>query len=233
MRRRPLEALVQGLATALPGPADLPATTPATVDAPRTLGLVPIDGVRTGSMVLRTLGGRLAEDGERVLLVDLSTSGALTGAAAGVTPVDTPGSGSLTLVRPEGDPALATGPRRVAQGRAVAGEVTRGVGAGQVAELWEGSDVVLVLVEVDPGLDLGLLPTWVERIVPVVTAGRANLELLGTVAALVAGAGVELPFALLERADRRDWMLGHPAPDPDERASEPVHDPAVKAVRAR
>ena len=61
-----------------------------------------------------------------------------------------------------------------------------------------------------------------NRIVPLVTAGRANGELLSTIAGLVAQAGLEMPFALLEGADRSDQTLGQPAPmaeDHDELAA--------------
>ncbi|MFW5473898.1 hypothetical protein ACOCJ5_11375 [Knoellia sp. CPCC 206450] len=227
MRERPLEALVHGLATALPGPSDLPATT-APHAPPATLGLVPIDGVRTAATVLRTLGRRLADGGARVLLVDLSTSGALVSGRVRTEEVETHGPGTVTLVRPKGDPALAVGPRR--------GRWPRPVAAGvddDVTGPWAESDVVLALVEVDPGLDLGLLPSWVERIVPLVTAGRAGRELLTTVAALLEESGVELPFALMERADRRDWMLGHPSTDVGRPPTEQPSDPAIKVVHSR
>ena len=69
-----------------------------------------------------------------------------------------------------------------------------------------------MLVEVDPGIHLDIVRTWVNRIVPLVSAGRANAELLSTIAGLVAEAGLEMPFALLEGADRSDQTLGQPAP---------------------
>jgi hypothetical protein len=229
---RPLEALVQGLAAALPRPSEVSSKTLDPGGAPRTLGLVPVDGVETGATVLRTLAARLAEGGERVLLVDLSTARALTTRAADPTSqLDTPGPGTVTLVRPEGDPVLAVGPRRptgMGTPPASAHDADE-----RVSDLWGRSDVVLALVEVDPGLDLGLLPTWVGRIVPLVTAGRAGAELLTTVATLLEESGVELPFALLERADRRDRALGHPPSDVEEPQTVLPHDPAIKAVRSR
>jgi hypothetical protein len=57
-----------------------------------------------------------------------------------------------------------------------------------------------------------MVQTWVNRIVPLVTAGRVNRELLSTIAGLVTQAGLEMPFALLEGADRSDQTLGQPAP---------------------
>ena len=66
---------------------------------------------------------------------------------------------------------------------------------------WKDADLVLALVEVDPGFDLDILRTWVSTVVPLVSAGRASGELLSTIAQLVTEAGIDMPFALLEGAD--------------------------------
>ena len=68
------------------------------------------------------------------------------------------------------------------------------------------------MVEVDPGIDLDIVRTWVTRVVPLVSAGRASRELLSTIAGLVEKSGLEMPFALLEGADRSDQTLGQPTP---------------------
>ena len=88
---------------------------------------------------------------------------------------------------------------------------------GELGAAWNEADLVLVLVEVDPGIHLDILRTWVNRVIPLVTAGRANSELLSTIAGLVAQAGLEIPFALLEGADRSDETLGQPAPTAEDR----------------
>ena len=88
---------------------------------------------------------------------------------------------------------------------------------GVLGAAWDEADLVLVLVEVDPGIHLDSVRSWVNRIVPLVTAGRANGELLSTIAGLVAQAGVEMPFALLEGADRSDQTFGQPAPMAEDR----------------
>ena len=59
--------------------------------------------------------------------------------------------------------------------------------------------------------------TWVNRLVPLVSAGRADRELLTTIAGLVAETGLEMPFALLEGADPSDQTLGQPAPITEDR----------------
>ncbi|MFW5469136.1 hypothetical protein ACOCJ4_03730 [Knoellia sp. CPCC 206435] len=240
LRRRHFEALVQGFETALtPRSANaaddsrLPAVASDVVEArsgPTTsLGLAAIDREVTGAAVVRGLADRLVDHGVRVLLVDLTASGALAGRKAVGTSQGRPDRpGLLRIHRPQGDPALASGPRRSGRHR----NPTPG-GPGPLDEAWDQVEVVLALAEVDPGLDLDILPTWVDRIVPLVSAGRANRELLSTIATLLIETGVDLPFALLEGADRADWTLGHPATPVDRPASEPLDGPtAIQAVQS-
>ena len=118
------------------------------------------------------------------------------------------------VFRPEGDPALAPGPRRSGRRPAAPPEEL-----GELGVVWSEAEVVLALLEVDPGIDLDILGTWVARVVPLVSAGRASRELLTTIAALIEEAGPELPFALLEGADRTDRTLGHPEPVVEEPAT--------------
>lgn len=217
-RQRNLEALVQGLESALPprltnGPR--PGSNrnghrrPGNRSTPTTLGLAAVDRAHAAAAVLRAAGDRLAERGVPVLLVDLSSTGALATRPGLSEPADAAAAGPR-VYRPEGDPALSYGPRRSR------GQPERDLGdLGELAAAWDEADLVLVLVEVDPGMHLDILRTWVNRIVPLVTAGRANGELLSTIAGLVAEAGLEMPFALLEGADRSDQTFGQPAPVED------------------
>lgn len=212
-RRRNLEALVQGLELALP-PRPMTSTPQqgakrghrpaAKRSGPTTLGLAAIDRADTGTVVVRAAADRMAERGVAVLLVDLTTSGALS-ASPGLStaPGETPGSPQV--YRPEGDPTLAAGPRR--SGRRPAPEPEE---LGELGPAWDEADLVLALVEVDPGIDLDIVRTWVNRIVPLVSAGRASAELLSTIAGLAKRSGLEMPFALLEGADRSDQTLGYP-----------------------
>jgi len=153
----------------------------------------------------------VAARGATVLLVDLSASGALAGTAPGLSDAADGGAGPRTY-RPAGDATLALGPRR--SGRRPAHELED---LGELGEAWEDAELVLALVELDPGIDLDILRTWANRIVPLVSAGRAGRELLTTVAGLAAQTGLDMPFALLEGADRSDESLGHATPLPEER----------------
>ncbi len=221
-RDRPLELLVQGAEAALPShlvaPVSAAPRTTSRRTGPTTIGLVAIDHTVAAALVLDTLGRRLAERGASVLLVDLSASGALS---AVTVDDDEQADGPVPQrFRPDGDPALATGPRRGARAS------TPGKDAlGPLGELWSEAQVALVLIEVDPGTDLSILRTWVNRVIPLVTAGRASAELLGTVSTLVKDAGLDLPFALVEGAERSDRTLGRPATGADD-------GPAPQAVQS-
>lgn len=198
---------------------------------PMTLGLAAIDRAETGAVVLRTLADRLVEEGSHVLLVDLTASGALTRRRGSASEGEQPaGRGTLTHFRPDGDPALTPGPRPGGHHRVSPPE--RG---DVLAGRWESADVVIALVEVDPGLDLDVLVTWVEQIVPLVSAGRASRELLETLSSLLTETGVAVPFALLEGADRSDRTSGRPDPSSDDPADTSAQDAGtgVRAVQSR
>jgi hypothetical protein len=79
--------------------------------------------------------------------------------------------------------------------------------------------VVLVLVQVDPGIDAENLATWVPQVVPLVTAGLSTPELLETTGELVRAAGLSLPFVLMIGSDVTDQSVGLTGPshaDPSE-----------------
>ena len=221
-RRRNFEALVQGMESAVPPRLRSGAPHGGTGghppvkrrSGPTTLGLAAIDRTDTAAAILRATGERIADRGVPVLLVDLTSTGALSAAPGLSASLGEPGT--PRVYRPEGDPAFTSGPRRYARRPVLELEELGVLGAA-----WNEADLVLVLVEVDPGFDLQVLRTWVSAVVPLVSAGRASGELLSTIAGLVAEAGLDMPFALLEGADRSDQTLGRPAPiieDPSELA---------------
>jgi hypothetical protein len=212
-RSRNLDALVRGLESALPAriasperhrDPDRPRSSRRS--GPTTLGVAAIDRGEATAAVIRTLGLRVSTRGVPVLLVDLSASGALT-TTPGLSAASDGDGPVLRTFRPDGDPTLASGPRK--SGRRPAPDPRE---LGELAQAWDDAQLVLALVELDPGIDLDLLRTWVNRIVPLVSAGRAGGELLTTIGALVEQAGIEMPFALLEGADPSDESLGHAAP---------------------
>ena len=217
-RRRNLEALVQGLELALP-----PRLTTGTPhrgtprrghrpagkrSGPTTLGLAAIDRAdtrRPSSCAPPPTGWR--SEASRSSWSTSPPPGPCRQRAPVSRRRRTQAPGSPRVFRPEGDPTLAPGPRR--SGRRPAPDPEE---LGELGPAWDEADLVLALVEVDPGIDLDIVRTWVNRIVPLVSAGRASGELLSTIAGLVEKSGLEMPFALLEGADRSDQTLGQPAP---------------------
>lgn len=127
-----------------------------------------------------------------VFMVDLTGRGHLADSAGG----------QAIVHQPSGIPEVARGPR--------------GAGLGATVDLpgdswradWDAADVVLVLAEVDPGIEVRHLSTWVDRVVPLVTAGAATAELLSTTGDLIREAGFELPFAMMVGCDVTDQSLG-------------------------
>jgi capsular polysaccharide biosynthesis protein len=216
-RRRNLEALALGLQAAL-GPRFRTAPPvrgaagghrpPAPGCRPTTLAIAAVDRADTCAVVVRSLAERLAHSDVRVLLVDLTTSGALAGTdVTGLIEGRVDWWSTPAVFRPDGDPVLAAGPRGTDRRPAPSPD-----DLGDLGTLWEGADVVLALVELDPGIDLDLLGTWASQVVPVVSAGRATGELLAAIAAFVEESGLDMPFGLLEGADRSDRSSGHPEP---------------------
>jgi hypothetical protein len=111
-------------------------------------------------------------------------------------------------LRPAGDAPLSRGPRKGARRHSAPSDP---LGDLLRAE-WDDADLALILVEMDPGLDIDTLTTWTSRIVPLVSAGRASRELLRTVAGMVASAQLDMPFALVEGVDRSDETSGTAEP---------------------
>jgi hypothetical protein len=169
------------------------------------VALVAIGNVHAAADVVGAAAARLRESGATVFVVDLTKGGVLAhrSAAEAGTPAAGGGAGHASgVLRPTGIPELATGPRG---GTPLAlvdleGDTWRSE--------WESADAVLALLEVDPGIDVDHLATWVDRVVPLVTAGGCTAELLSTTGDLVREAGLGLPFAMMVGCDATDESLG-------------------------
>jgi capsular polysaccharide biosynthesis protein len=219
-----LEALVRGLESViLDESGSAQRGGPAAADrshGPVTVGLAAVHNADVGALVVLALATRLQALGVSVFLVDLSESGAMATArsedahptwAGGHDPVDAP-----AVFRPSGIPGMSRGPGGATRGAVVDLREEEQLRAG-----WDKADLVLALVEIDPGLDVENLTSWVDSVVPLVTAGRSSAELLGTIGELVRAVGLELPFAMMVGADRTDESLGLPDA-PETRQDRPV-----------
>jgi capsular polysaccharide biosynthesis protein len=196
-RRRDLEALVYGLGSAiLPGGLRPELATPGGTPAPHaaSVGVAAVGGnAEVAAAIITAVASHLRVYGLSVFLVDLSATGALVRRM--------PRADASSVFRPTGVPGIAIGP-----------DGTRAVSALPVGhplrESWEGADVVIALVEVDPGLDVENLRSWVDQVIPLVTAGASTAELLETTAELLRAAGLAVPFAMMVGADDSDQSLG-------------------------
>jgi capsular polysaccharide biosynthesis protein len=234
---RDLDALVHGLTLTLPrhGGTTLTdiAATPrraAGVDArPSGVALAAINNPRAAAVVLGALAVHLRGLGQAVLLVDLSPSGALAdhmssqrsgrGWARRATADDRLASSlgpDPMEFRPDGAVGLARGLRGAPA--APLGELPKDQ---ELQAKWAAADIVLVLADVDPGLDAENLRSWVTQVVPLVTAGLSSPELLQTTAELIRAAGLDLPFAMMVGSDDTDESLGLVDSDIAERAAAP------------
>ena len=226
-RERDLQALVHGLESAVaPRPLPQGSKAPAASRAATRKRAGPADGVALAAIgnapfaaaVIDALARRLCRLGRSVFLVDLSVSGALThrlspmgGQSGRVDPTehaqvlvaDAGAAPTPSVFRPAGVAELARGPRGAARGAVTdlpVGDPSRAA--------WDAADVVLALVEVDPGIEVAHLGSWVDQVVPLVTAGRSSAELLETTAELIRAAGLTLPFAMLVGSEDSDESLG-------------------------
>lgn len=223
-RNHDLEALVHGLTGAVL-PADKAGagrqgawTVGSARGAGQGLALAAVGNARVAASLLASLAAHLQGLGLTVFLVDLSASGALAAH-------DARSGAQLGVFRPAGVPGLARGPRRGDAKTAVTLAVPDGW-----HERWEAADVVLVLAEVNPGIDAENLTTWVSQVVPLVTAGQSTPELLETTAELVRAAGLALPFALMVGSDDTDESLGVTGSS-DNGSSEPEAEPTASIGR--
>jgi hypothetical protein len=197
-----------------------PAATAGGPPAPKGVAVAAIGNAPAAAVIIAGLDTQLRSHGLSVFLVDLSVSGALVRQGAGTRSsghrADShgrdhgKGSGSegsvrqtSSVFRPGGVPGLARGPRGAAPGA-----VTELPVEDPHWAMWEAADVVLALVEVDPGIDVDNLRSWVDQVVPLVTAGVSTAELLETSADLIRAAGLTLPFAMMIGADDADESLG-------------------------
>jgi capsular polysaccharide biosynthesis protein len=174
-------------------------------EKPARLVVATVGDATDGELAVGSLGAAVAAGGASILLVDLAQPGNLGGHLdraldRAESPIETP-----TLLRPSVLPQLAEAPYGVPGGTAglVPADDPR-------RKAWDDADVVVVLAEIDPALDLEHLATWSNSVVLLVRAGQSSAERLRTAAELIRSAGMELLFAVLIGSDSTDESLGLP-----------------------
>jgi hypothetical protein len=217
-----LEKLVHGLESAIIPPTGWSPTATSTTSSrhqtQKSIAVAALDNEPAGAALIEALQARLETLGRSVFVVDLSASGVLAQRSeAGIVRTR---QMAAQVYRPRRAPGLARGPVDTSPHAII--DLPR---TGALRSAWDGADVVVALVHVDPDLVVTNLRTWVHQVVPLVTAGRNDAEYLETVSEIIRASGLDLPFAMMLGTDPRDTSLGVPEQrrlEEHERAQDPV-----------
>ena len=158
----------------------------------KTLLVVAMDDLTVPAAALAILGKRLADDGESVLVADLTDEGLL---ARGIEDlwIDRPAladrsEGSLQVFTPTPD------------------DLNEVVEPPWVATT-DGVDAVLVLTRIDPAKGAWHL-SWAKQAVVSVTAGCSSAQRVSSTAVLLRAAGIAIRSGVLIGADPEDESIG-------------------------
>lgn len=171
------------------------------------LGVVAIDSVEPAAVFVAYLAARLAKEGTRVGITDLSRGARLArligardrGASTGkITGAVWP----ISVLVPDEFPS---GPEELGRSGDLPLDSLFGDGPDKMPASVE---VVLVLATLDPALGAAQLATWADEVVVVVTTGRSSALKLHTNAEMIRAAGCRLDSALLVGTDSDDDSLG-------------------------
>jgi capsular polysaccharide biosynthesis protein len=181
------------------------------------LTVVAADDVRATSAALASLATLCAEQGQRVVLADLSgraRAARLLGARGpGVHQVQA-GEAQLVVAVPDPGNPVPTGPFTTDHS-AGPGERPAGGSVGSsprastdVIDACRSADLVLSLATVDPATGAEHLATWATDAAVVITAGRSDLTTIHSIGELIKVAGLRLAFGVLAKADKADESFG-------------------------
>jgi capsular polysaccharide biosynthesis protein len=185
----------------------------STKERPVKLAVVPADDPAVAALALVALAISLAEQGRKVMLVDL---------ARGVPAADllgrkSPGVGkvraqeaSLMLAVPNADEIAPKAPADLGSPTA-----RRSAFGDEIAAAYASVDVLLTLCTLDPARGADHLATWANRAVVVVTGGRSSWTKLQATSEMLRVAGLSLSSTVLVGADESDESLGSLGPGPD------------------
>ena len=201
--------------------AHLRETLPRGDTRPAALAVVAVGDTQGPALSLISLALSYAQEGQRVMLADLSHGSS----AARLLGVRQPGIGTVTVdgahlvVAVPGD-EVALGPLlpAVSPGQQPDPELS---GAAASA------DILLTLVQLDPSLGGEHLPTWARTAVIMVTAGQSSWTKIHAAGEMTWLAGTKPVSAVLLDADKTDESLGAARPAtaparPDPRLAAPA-----------
>lgn len=196
-RKRDKRRVVDHLSNAVPGPASGTAA----------LAVVAVDDTPTVAQLVISLAVKGVEQGNRVLLADLSEgrqAARLLGLGQhGLTEASSSGVQFMVEV-PGPDDIAPVGPYRDGT---VSGKDGDAVDEA-LAQAATSADLVLTLATLDPATGGEHLRTWAASAVAVVTAGGATSEEIRAIGDMVRAGGLRLESAVLVGADASDASLG-------------------------
>jgi capsular polysaccharide biosynthesis protein len=169
------------------------------------LAVVAVDNAQVAALALVSLAVSCAEEGEQVVVADLS-SGAhaahLLGAKnPGIRTVSVNGT-RLVVALPDRDDVVPVGPLHLTSPQAQPPPATK------LAAACASADLLLTLVTLDPSLGGEHLATWATDAVVMVTAGQSSWTKLHAVGEMIRLAGTRLVSAVLVETDKTDESLG-------------------------
>ena len=185
----------------------------STKDRPVRLAVVAADDPAVAALSLVALAMSFAEQGRKVMLVDLAhgmpVADLLGRKSPGVGKVRAQ-EASLMLAVPNADEIAPRAP--VDPGSATA---RRSAFGDEIAAAYASVDVLLTLCTLDPARGGDYLATWADRAVVVVTGGRASWTKLQATSEMLRLAGLSLASTVLVGADESDESLGSLSSGPD------------------
>ncbi|GAA2789393.1 hypothetical protein [Kribbella solani] len=168
------------------------------------LAVVSVDDVPSCALAVAALAVRLADEGNQVLVADLTSTGVLA-KKLGVKEQGThtsqlsePGRRiDVYLSDPSGLPAEGCYNSR-----------PNGSGDPELDAAWESADLVLSLATLTPAIGADHLSSWAAQAAVVVTAGRSTAAKVRATGEMLRLAGLEIDTAIVLNADRTDEGVG-------------------------
>jgi capsular polysaccharide biosynthesis protein len=200
---------------------------------PSGLAIVPVDSTDVAALSLAALAVSAAQQGQRVILADLSPgarAGRLLGSAKpGVRTVNVDDA-RLVVAVPETYAIPSAGPLNRSAARPQVLPTSEPLIAA-----YESADLLLTLIPLDPALGSEHLTSWASDTAVIVTTGRSSSTKIHAAGEMIRLSGASLVSAILVGADKGDESLGMtapPAPAPErDRFATPHANGTLAATR--
>jgi capsular polysaccharide biosynthesis protein len=187
---------------------DRSASRPADGDG-RAVAVIPVGSDRIAALAVAALAVSRARQGARVVLADLypgAPAARLAGAdRPGVYEVTAHGVTLTVAVPAEGDVEPAGPLRPLPDEPTPADEL--------LSSAWTGSDLLVTLAPLDPGLGGEYIATWAPSVVPLIVAGQSPASIHAT-GEMIRLSGLVPAPAVLVGTDSKDQSLGELPPAP-------------------